>query len=238
LSLADPSLLVPIATSDAIYADFAAASVGTGVFVPGGAGSIQSLNFAPLNPDGTPNCSLDANNPACASANLPNGANGTVTLFLESCQLAGVSVGACLPGTSGVGNVVAHLTANLKDNSGGSLYSAAHPASLTYVCSAVRCPWNKHSDDDAKGNGWENAYEAYKNFPLYAEDASNPGVLYKVPACQTDNFDEGHSVLPATTVPGPQKSCVDVTTIKRNLTTGDIAFGILWYDDYKIIPGG
>jgi hypothetical protein len=230
--------------TNSLPADFAGTNIGSGFFVPGGAGTIQTSNFA-LNPDGTPNCVFGTTNPACVGVSLPNGAKGQVTLALEDCATAGaLSVGACNFGTAASpGNVVAHLTAELKQADGITpLYTYGAPASLTYVCSLTNCPWDPtHDDGSTIYNKWEESVESYADYPLHAQDGSTPNAqFYLVPPCQS--LTAGEPAHPATTVPAlGEKSCVDVKTLLRDVNPnspsyGSLTFNILYYDDYKMVP--
>jgi hypothetical protein len=227
----------PPSTSNIIYATFTGANTGSAIFVPGGAGTIQTSNFTAPNTDGTPTCVLSATDPACANANLPKGANGTVTIQFTTCAIAGLTGGICNSSTNP--NVVLNLTASLKDAAGNSLYGPSTPATLTYVCSATNCPWDVEGDDGpVVYNSWEESVEAYADFPVHAQDsvtASNPTPpVYTVQPCQS--LTGGAPSGPATSVPLAQKSCVDVKRLVRNTTTGDLSFTILYWDDYKMVP--
>jgi hypothetical protein len=163
-----------------------------------------------------------------------------VTLALEDCKTAGATVGLCAGSAT---DVVAHLTADLKATDGTALYSPTAPATLTYVCAVANCPWDPRHDDPALPifNSWEESVESFHDFTLHAQDASNTdGKFYDVPACQSlelgDDDVSHHAPTPATSVPGPLKSCVDVTRVLRNTSTGDLSFTILYWDDYKLVP--
>jgi hypothetical protein len=241
--LFDPVITaLEIAHSNSINADFAATGVGSITALPGVSASLQSTNFS--GSGGAPSCAPGVT--ACASGSLPQGADGLVTLNLESCGTAGLTAGGVCNSTTQTDPVVAHITATLKkkDPVTGALtnlYDALHPASLVYVCDAAKCKWNYEADDlqTKVYNNWEESVEAYNNNPLYAEDASNPGVIYRIPSCQTlpTNEDDNHSQPAATTVAGGQRSCIDIANTMWNTTSGDLSFKILWYDDYKVIPG-
>jgi hypothetical protein len=217
------------------------------IFTPGTSGTIQTSTFV-ANPGGVPTCDFGSTNSACVGVSLPQGASGSVALGFEDCSTSGANVGTCAPGTSGTsGNVVAHLTADLKKwdytttpATSVNLYGPTTPATLNYVCSATKCPWDTHDDEGAPYNAWEESVEAYNAFPLYAQDGSTPGAaFYRVPPCQDITGSTGAAF---TAVPAVQKSCIDVTKLLRNLDStipssyASLSFTILYWDDYKMVP--
>ena len=77
-----------------------------------------------------------------ATASLPNGAYGPVSLFTEPAPCIGGAAPPCdtvtLDGT--FVPPVAPKTAKQPHALPGNLYSFAHPASITFTCSAAKCP--------------------------------------------------------------------------------------------------
>ena len=215
------------APSNAINVNFAGAAVGSGVFVPGGAGTIITSNYTPPNSSGAPTCSL------CLNVGLPNGANGPVNLGFDPCPANG-NVGICTPGTTTP--LVANVSANFKAADGTTpLYTAAAPATLTYVCSSALCPWT--NDDGTAGitNDWEEQVEAYQAYTPQAQ-YSNSTTFTPVPPCLPLGETDPGKATSVPSAPGDiNGSCVDVHSLVRN-ATGDLSFTILYYDDYKMVP--
>jgi len=244
------TLAAPLVVSAPTNVDFAGTAVGSATLIPGVAASVITPGYVAPNPDGTPNCALTdpktgaVLNPACVSTSLSKGANGLVTLNTTDCATAGAgTVGLCGSTTPAV---VANLTANFSpiDALTGlktELYTAALPASLTYVCASAICPVTTNPDGDTTiYNSVEEQVEAFQNFPLYAQDASDgpSAPFYQVPACQTitGGVEGGYTLGAIGPVPGPHKSCVDVSSIFRSPTSGDVSFKVLYFDDYKLVP--
>ena len=220
------------------------AFTNSALFLPGTGGTLSTGNL------GTGGSCTTADN--CSNAGLPQGANGTVTISMGTCSADGCN--------SGSAPAAANLQANLKDANNQPLYSAASPASLTYVCSVENCAigLDDRTGSDVGPSGTctsgkikqadNYCYNLYNNWEESVEDAQayriiakgvNDTTFYQVQACQSNGtnnlisgFHENAPVGSVTTVPAGVKSCIDLTTVTRNLTTGDLSFGIYYYDDY------
>lgn len=208
------------------------ASGTTATFVAGVAGSLGTANFNPPNGDGTSNCTLGSTLPICGFANLPNGANGQVSLAEQVCTDV---TGLCAAGAATT-PLVLTVTGNFKNSTGAPLYSFAKPASETLTCLAAVCQ-HRSDDSGAVANLPEESIEDFWDFPLYIQLTHTEGFA-QVPACQVVPTNE-NDVLPASGGIIPEGNtvgaCVDVTTIVRN-AAGDVSFTVLFVDDPKTHP--
>ena len=229
--------------------DAVVVGTGTGLFVPGVPGVLTSTNFAPP-VAGEGQCSFATITVVCASANLPAGANGAVTLALEQCP---ATLQFCLDNTN---NTVANLSTGpngFKAANGAPLYDAANPVTFLYGCSVTECPHKVNGvNDDLLSNGvyfvyneWEESVEDYNAYPLRISYPATPLTYDLVPACQIGTLNGNVTVtsisqgtpLPSVTnlvalrayqaqapIAVPlSKACVDVTNILRNTTSTDPA---------------
>jgi hypothetical protein len=145
-----------------------------------------------------------------AEANLPNGANGPVTL----------TIGPCVPDdlTSCAGVLSEFsLIGNFKDADGNPLYSDSAPASVDWTCNEQTCP---PPADFVPGTSTVTSLqiEEFSNYPVYVALRNKDGTFQAftlAPACSgTDG-----APLPTGTI-NPQDTgglqfCVDVGAITR-----------------------
>jgi hypothetical protein len=254
--------LSSIPTPSTSLTDDVVVGKGSGLFVPGTAGILTSTNYVPP-VGGQGQCSFVTIDVVCASADLPAGANGAVTLSLEPCP---ATLSFCLDNTN---NTVANLQSDLKAGiDGPPLYGPSNPVTFLYGCSVTECPHkvNGVNDDIRNGvynvyNDWEESVEDYVAYPLRIQYAGSTAYDL-VPACQIGTTFNGQTVttlsqrtaLPSVTnlvalqayqlqlgLP-VSKACVDVTNILRNTSLdpavrGQVVFPIYFYDDPKIIVG-
>jgi hypothetical protein len=73
--------------------------------------------------------------PTCGYLELPNGAQGPVTLALNSCE----GVADCRQGPDGTTGLVVLALADLKDDTDQPLYGPTQPATLVVACDKVLC---------------------------------------------------------------------------------------------------
>lgn len=240
--------------------DAVVVGTGTGLFVPGVAGALTSTNFTPP-VGGQGQCNFVTIDVVCASASLPAGANGAVTLALEQCP---TSLPFCLDNTN---NTVANLSTGVngfKDANGGNLYGPVNPVTFLYGCSVTECPHGVRNsngvvvnDDVYEGsynlyNSWEESVEDYNAYPLRISYPAAPTTYDIVPACQIGTLNGNVTVtsisqgtpLPSVTnlvalrdyqgsVQAPlSKACVDVTKILRNLSTDPAVRGQVVFPIY------
>jgi hypothetical protein len=220
------------------------ADATSALFVPGptGAGTLATSNFNPPNPDGSSTCDLTAVTPVCGQTNLPNGANGQVSIAEQFCTGIDTSNGLCA-GPSGGAPIVLSVTGNFKDPLGQPLYSNASPASEVLTCKVTVCP---HRADDSPQYVYyndEERVEDFRDFPLYIQLTQTEGFVL-VPPCQAVPTNEFSTLLPpdpASPIPPGESACVDVSKTVRNITPGspnrgDVSFTVLFVDDPKSHP--
>jgi hypothetical protein len=234
----------------------------------GGAGDSFALNVfgEVVTVNGTPGEAIEPEqlNVTGAAADLPNGANGPVSIVVSACGADQTQTAPCSSGTQ------IELTGNFKDDGSDPLYSFDAPAEISWLCAAETCPHGTDgsvedepstdytynyecpgSSCDGNGSdfGEREVEEDFTAYPVYVsihkDGADTPFAI--APRCvplPESNYDPEKSTLLHTTGqiidPAAQALgfCVDVNAITRtdNSFTGDLRIPVLFVEDLKLRP--
>ena len=176
-----------------------------------------------------------------ASADLGNGANGLVSLVVDSC-------GTDSPGTPCSGGTQVELTGNFKDAAGIALYGFGispkplAPAKINWLCSNADCP---HSDTASEPSssytypGNDEGEEEFDTYPVFVSihTATGDTPFAEAQRCvaASDHSTVGKIKLTAAQTAG---FCVDVNAITRSgdSFTGDLTMPVLFVEDFRLRP--
>lgn len=174
-----------------------------------------------------------------ATADLPNGANGNVTLTIGPCLLDG--------GTSCRGALSEFsLIGDFKDAAGNPLYSDNAPASVSWTCNDLVCPPTRHfvRGSSTKTELQIAEYHAHTMYVALRNPDGTFQAFAPAPAC--NGLDE--APLPTGTIDrqdtGGSGFCVDVGAIRRanadceavcSAWSGPLTLPILFVEDPKFM---
>jgi hypothetical protein len=158
--------------------------------------------------------------PACASVDLPLGANGQVNLVQQTCASAGATSGLCADPANADKTIISFIQGDFT-----GIYTPGSNASVVLTCANAKCP---HISDDPAHlyNAWEESVEDFTSYPVFAQSSAPGSVDWsQVIPCQTAPILGNVPQASATTIPAGAEFCVDVASITRNVTDFTIVGG-------------
>ena len=156
----------------------------------------------------------------CGTSQLPNGANGLVSLQQQSCALAHA------PAPCGTGAFVTAVTGDFGTPPTG-LYDNVHPASIRVTCAVTACPDTTEGEgggDFATDLSSEEITEAILLYPGYAQSSAGESSWAQLAAC-----------APGNTVPSGSLFCSDHTSYALD-SSGNLSFTVFFLTDPKTHP--